>query len=147
MIEQSQDVRLAPEARDQLLVPGEVLPQELQGHFPAEFGVQGSIHDTHATFAQLGLKPIVGESLTNSDFSIHWLTLVRTDWPARDRVASQVSRGLPPGQVTWGNLANPDGRQATTPLPFAARHHQGTLAPQSQGASPVPAPTPPVRFP
>ena len=65
VVERGQDLGFALEPGQPLGVGGNGFRQQLDCHLPAEPGVLGAIHLTHAAFAELGGDAEVGESLAD----------------------------------------------------------------------------------
>ncbi len=65
MVERRGGARLALEARQRLLVAGDIFGQELERHHAAELGVLGLVDHAHAPAAQLAQNAIVGKRATD----------------------------------------------------------------------------------
>ena len=57
MVQRGEDLRLTLEAREALGIAGERFGQDLQGDIAVQFGVPGSVNDTHAAGAHLLAHP------------------------------------------------------------------------------------------
>jgi hypothetical protein len=61
VVDRGRDVRLTHEALTELLVPGELRRQDLEGYLPGEADLLGYVHDAHAAAAENGFDSEPGD--------------------------------------------------------------------------------------
>ena len=91
MIERSQDLRFALEAREPFGIEGEAVGQDLERDVPLERRVVGAIHLAHSAFAKLVEDAIRTESIAASHRVLVSLATARL---RSVRIATGLRRGL-----------------------------------------------------